>query len=104
MARAGELGVDDALLFLREIDDINLRQRRRTIEIAPEFLGGDAPGVAFAALGAAFKPDSDDVRDSPALDVPAKLPLQGAHATLHQPRARDHTATVFPHIHYPSPP
>ncbi len=102
MARAGELGVDDALLFLREIDDINLRQRRRTIEIATKFVGGDASGVAIAALGAAFKPDSDDVRDSPALDVAAKLHLQGADVRIYDPKAMDNAAKVFPTLTYAS--
>ncbi|MGV1036715.1 MAG: UDP-glucose dehydrogenase family protein [Candidatus Nanopelagicales bacterium] len=102
MARAGELGVDDALLFLREIDDINLRQRRRAIEIATKFVGGDASGVAIAALGAAFKPDSDDVRDSPALDVAAKLHLQGADVRIYDPKAMDNAAKVFPTLTYAS--
>lgn len=100
MARAGELGVDDALLFLREIDDINLRQRRRTIEIATKFVGGDASGVPIAALGAAFKPDSDDVRDSPALDVAAKLHLQGADVRIYDPKAMGNAAKVFPTLTY----
>ena len=79
MARAGELGVDDALSFLKEIDDINLRQRSRTANAAATMLGGTVNEKVIAALGAAFKPDSDDVRDSPALDVAANLHLQGAN-------------------------
>ena len=72
MARAEELGVDQALGFLREVDSINLRRRERMVDLAREVLGGDLTGKRIAVLGLAFKPDSDDVRDSPALDVAAR--------------------------------
>jgi UDPglucose 6-dehydrogenase len=71
MARAEELGVDQALSFLKEVDAINLRRRARMIEIAQEVVGGSFGGMRVAVLGAAFKPNSDDIRDSPALDVAA---------------------------------
>ena len=96
MARAGQLGVDDALSFLKEIDDINLRQRRRAIEAVMEMLGGELVGQRIAVLGAAFKPDSDDVRDSPALDIAAGLHLQGALVKIFDPRANTNAATAFP--------
>jgi UDPglucose 6-dehydrogenase len=70
MARAGELGADQALTFLREIDSINMRQRGQMVELARQVLGGGPfLGKRVAVLGATFKPDSDDVRDSPALNV-----------------------------------
>ena len=71
MARAGELGVDQALSFLKEVDAINLRRRARMIDLARELVGGSFGGMRVAVLGAAFKPNSDDIRDSPALDVAA---------------------------------
>ena len=78
MARAGELGGDQALSFLREVDAINMRRRVRMVDLAREECGGSIAGRRIAVLGAAFKPDSDDVRDSPALSVAAQMQLQGA--------------------------
>ena len=69
MARAGELGVDQALSFLQEVDAINLRRRARMVDLARELCGGTLAGARVAVLGAAFKPNTDDIRDSPALDV-----------------------------------
>ncbi|MFA7266536.1 MAG: UDP-glucose/GDP-mannose dehydrogenase family protein, partial [Candidatus Nanopelagicales bacterium] len=100
MARAGELGVDDALSFLKEIDDINLRQRTRTANAAVTMLGGSVNGKTIAALGAAFKPDSDDVRDSPALDVAANLHLQGARVRVYDPKAMTNAAALFPTLDF----
>ena len=82
MARAGELGVDQALSFLREVDSINMRRRVRMVDMAREELGGSIVGRRIGLLGAAFKPYSDDVRDSPALSVAAQMQLQGALVTV----------------------
>lgn len=100
MARAGELGVDDALSFLKEIDDINLRQRSRTTNAAVTMLGGNVNDKVVAALGAAFKPGSDDVRDSPALDVAANLHLQGANVRVYDPKAMNNAAELFPTLDF----
>lgn len=100
LARAGELGVDDALVFLREIDEINLRRRRRTVELAEQMVGGSLAGVKAAVLGAAFKPDSDDVRDSPALDVAATLHLRGADVHVFDPEAMGNAAKTYPTLSY----
>ena len=78
MARAGELGADEALTFLREVDAINLRRRSRMVNLAREQCGGTLLGKRIAVLGAAFKPDSDDIRDSPALDVARAAHLAGS--------------------------
>ena len=85
MARAGELGADQALTFLREVDAINMRRRVRMVDLAREECGGSIVGRKIALLGAAFKPESDDVRDSPALSVAAQMQLQGAQVTVDRP-------------------
>jgi UDPglucose 6-dehydrogenase len=98
MARAEELGVDQALAFLSDVDDINLRRRRRAVEVTTEMLGGlDALANArVAVLGAAFKPDSDDIRDSPALDVATTLHELGAQVRVHDPKALDNARRSRP--------
>ena len=100
MARAGELGVDQALTFLREVDAINLRRRGRMVEIAREVAGGSFGGMRIAVLGAAFKPDSDDVRDSPALDVAATMQRQGAAVCVYDPQAMDNARVKHPELGY----
>ena len=89
MARAGELGADQALTFLREVDNINMRRRIRMVELAREVCDGSLLGKRVAVLGAAFKPDSDDIRDSPALNVAAQLQLQGAVVRVTDPAANE---------------
>lgn len=86
MARAGELGADQALAFLREIDSINLRRRVRMVDLAREELGGSIVGRRIAVLGLAFKPNSDDIRDSPALNVAAQMRLQAHPSSSPTPK------------------
>ncbi|MFM9049277.1 MAG: UDP-glucose dehydrogenase family protein [Actinomycetota bacterium] len=100
MARAGELGVDEALMFLRDIDDINIRRRQHTVDLAVTSMGGTAAGRTVAVWGAAFKPDSDDVRDSPALHVAQALHHAGARVVVHDPRAVDNARALFPELEY----
>ncbi len=96
MARAGELGADQALEFLREIDSINLRARARVIELVRKDLSDNLTGKKIAVLGAAFKPDSDDVRDSPALDIAVQIAAAGATVTIHDPKAIEPAKKRFP--------
>ncbi|RMI12580.1 UDP-glucose dehydrogenase family protein [Cellulomonas triticagri] len=96
MARAGELGVDQALSFLREVDAINMRRRVRMVDLAREVCGGSIVGARVAVLGAAFKPDSDDVRDSPALSVAGQMQLQGAQVTVTDPQAVANARRTWP--------
>jgi UDPglucose 6-dehydrogenase len=100
MARAGELGVDQALTFLREVDAINQRRRARTVDLAREEVGGSLDGQVVAVLGAAFKPESDDVRDSPALDVAASVHEQGAEVRVYDPQAMSNAQARFPMLKY----
>jgi UDPglucose 6-dehydrogenase len=102
MARAGELGASQALTFLREVDSINMRRRVRTMEMAREAVGGSLIGARVAVLGAAFKPDSDDIRDSPALSIAGQIQLQGASVTVCDPKAIDNSKRLFPTLNYAS--
>ncbi len=99
MARAGEVGADQALTFLREVDAINMRRRQRVVDIAREELGS-LIGRRITVLGAAFKPNSDDVRDSPALAVAGQLSLAGADVRVFDPEAMDNARRVFPTLDY----
>jgi UDPglucose 6-dehydrogenase len=100
IARAGEIGAAQSLTFLAEVDAINLRRRERVVEIAREMVDGDVAGKRVAVLGAAFKPNSDDVRDSPALTVAGRLHLQGATVTVHDPKAMENARRIFPTLNY----
>jgi UDPglucose 6-dehydrogenase len=100
MARAEELGVDQALTFLREVDQINLRRRGRMVDLATEVLGGSVRGKRVAVLGLAFKPDSDDVRDSPALDVAMRLSDLGALVLATDPQAVETARRRSPGLDY----
>jgi UDPglucose 6-dehydrogenase len=100
MARAGELGAAEALTFLREVDNVNMRRRTRMVELAREVCGGSLLGARVAILGAAFKPDSDDVRDSPALNVAGQIQLHGASVTVYDPKAMDNSRRLFPTLDY----
>lgn len=99
-ARAGELGASDALTFLREIDKINMRRRDKVVTVAGTMLGGNFLGKNIAVLGAAFKPNSDDVRDSPALNVAAAMHLKGASVRVHDPKAIPNARRQFPTLTY----
>ncbi|MDN5656822.1 UDP-glucose/GDP-mannose dehydrogenase family protein [Brevibacterium sandarakinum] len=100
MARAGELGADQAVAFLREIDSINMRRRVRMVDIARDTLAGSFIGKKITVLGAAFKPNSDDVRDSPALAVARLIATQGGVVTVTDPQAIDNAAKTFPELNY----
>jgi UDPglucose 6-dehydrogenase len=100
MARAGELGASEALSFLREVDNVNMRRRTRMVEVARQACDGSLLGANVAILGAAFKPESDDVRDSPALNVAGQLQLQGASVTVYDPKAMENSRAIFPTLMY----
>ncbi|MFF7749196.1 UDP-glucose dehydrogenase family protein [Streptomyces sp. NPDC007971] len=96
LARAEELRVGEAVSFLRQMDRINDRQRRRTVDLARHLVGGTFAGRRVAVLGATFKPDSDDVRDSPALAVTAEILAEGADVQVHDPQGIDNARTALP--------
>ena len=100
MARAGELGVDQALSFLREVDAINMRRRVRMVDLAREVCGGSISGRKVAVLGAAFKPESDDIRDSPALNVANQMHLQGAQVIVTDPQAVENARRAWPDLKF----
>jgi UDPglucose 6-dehydrogenase len=100
MARAGELGANQALTFLREVDSINMRRRTKMVELTTTACGGSLLGANIAVLGAAFKPESDDVRDSPALNVAGQLQLNGAAVNVYDPKALENARRLFPTLNY----
>ena len=99
-ARGEELGHGRALRFLREVDEINLRQRSRLVDVVTEELGGSVAGRRIAILGLAFKPNSDDTRDSPALDIATRLHGLGADVIAYDPEAIETARRVRPHLHF----
>jgi UDPglucose 6-dehydrogenase len=99
-ARADELGVGQALHFLREVDAVNLRRRERVVRLAAELCGGDPAGHRIAVWGAAFKPNSDDIRDSPSLDVASQLHALGAEVSVYDPKAMDNARKLRPQLEY----
>ncbi|GGV70525.1 UDP-glucose 6-dehydrogenase [Streptomyces longisporoflavus] len=99
-SRAGELGADQAASILREVDAINSRRRERMVDLAREQCDGNLAGKRITVWGAAFKPDTDDIRDSPALAVAHKLHELGAIVTVTDPRALDNARKVHPELNY----
>ncbi|PZU49559.1 MAG: UDP-glucose 6-dehydrogenase [Microbacterium sp.] len=100
MHRAGELGAYNTVKLMQHVDEINMDQRQRVVDITLEALGGSALNTRVAVLGAAFKPDTDDVRDSPALNVAAALHLRGALVTVYDPEASVTARRNFPTLGY----
>ncbi|WP_290713837.1 MULTISPECIES: UDP-glucose dehydrogenase family protein [Gordonia] len=99
-ARAEELGVGSALSFLRQVDEVNMRRRTAAVAMVERACDGSVLGRNVAVLGAAFKPESDDVRDSPALAVAAQLALRGARVAVFDPKAMGNAARGFPTLRY----
>lgn len=99
-ARARELGKGDAIAFLDEMDKINLRRRTRVVELVIDSFDGDVRGRRVAMLGLAFKPHSDDVRDSPALDVAVRLLEAGAEVVATDPQAIESARRRAPQLAY----
>jgi len=100
MARAGELGVGQTLAFLREVDSVNMGRRAAMVERTRNAVGGSLLGARIAVLGAAFKPNSDDVRDSPAINVAGQMQLHGAEVSVYDPKAMENSRRVFPTLNY----
>jgi len=100
IARARELGVADSVHFLQQVDEINAGRRTRAVDIARELAGGAFAGKNVAVLGAAFKPETDDVRDSPALSVATAIGAEGAAVRVHDPQAIDNARLAYPDLDY----
>ncbi|MEZ0446569.1 UDP-glucose dehydrogenase family protein [Cellulomonas sp. ICMP 17802] len=100
MYRANELGAGRAAALLQQVDEINMGQRERVIDLAVQACGGSVLNRRIGVLGAAFKPHTDDVRDSPALNVAAALHLRGAQVTVYDPQAGDTARSMFPTLGY----
>lgn len=101
-ARAGELGVGEALDFLSEVDKINERRRQKAVNLATELVGGNLSGLRTCVLGATFKPNSDDIRDSPALDIARRLHAADAIVTVYDPEGNDNARRALPEVGYAS--
>ncbi len=101
-ATARELGVGSVSALLSEVDAVNLRRRARMVDLALELAGGSLEGRAVGVLGCSFKPHSDDIRDSPALDVAGTVHGLGARVTVYDPAAMDRARQVHPELEYAS--
>ncbi|MEA5456336.1 UDP-glucose/GDP-mannose dehydrogenase family protein [Sinomonas sp. JGH33] len=99
-AQARELGVESVDAWMGLVDEININQRTRVAEIASELCGGSVSGRRVAVLGAAFKPDTDDIRDSPAIDVALRLAQAGAHVTVTDPKAINNAWMRYPQLQF----
>jgi UDPglucose 6-dehydrogenase len=99
-ARAEELGLGRSVAFLRQIDEINTRQRLRTVDLAERLVGGSFTDRSVAVLGAAFKPGSDDIRDSPALVVADAIRCRGGQVRVHDPEAIDNARVAYPALQF----
>ena len=99
-ARAEELGRGESIAFLRQIDEINMRRRDRAVQLVVDGLGGSVFKKNVTVLGAAFKPHSDDIRDSPALDVAVRLHGLGAWVTVTDPEAIANAQAKHPQLNY----
>ena len=99
-ARAEELGRGESVAFLRQIDEINMRRRDRAVQLVVDGLGGQVFKKNITVLGAAFKPHSDDIRDSPALDVAVRLHGLGAWVTITDPAAIENARRIHPQLNY----
>jgi UDPglucose 6-dehydrogenase len=99
-AATREIGVTSVSNLLGEVDAINLRRRARMVDLALEMAGGSLEGRAVGVLGCSFKPNSDDIRDSPALDVAGTVHGLGARVTVYDPAATDRARHVHPELEY----
>lgn len=99
-ARVSELGLSQTMGFLDEVDQINLRRRDRVVSLASSILGNQLAGKRICVLGVTFKPDSDDVRDSPALDIAVRLYNSGAEVSVYDPEGNKNAAGRFPRLNY----
>jgi UDPglucose 6-dehydrogenase len=100
IARAEELGRGDSVGFLKEVDAVNVRRRERLVDLAASALGSSPFGRRVAVLGLSFKPDSDDVRDSPALDVAVRLHGLGVDVIATDPVAIANARTLHPQLEF----
>lgn len=98
-ATADELGVGRSVAFLHEVDEINDRCQDRAVELVGRAAGG-LRGARVAVLGAAFKPESDDVRSSPALDLAVRIADEGADVVVTDPQALLRAQLVAPQLRY----
>jgi UDPglucose 6-dehydrogenase len=99
-ARTRELGITSVGSLLGEVDAINLRRRARMVDLTLELAGGSLEGRAVGVLGCSFKPNSDDIRDSPALDVAGTVHGLGARVTVYDPAAMDRARLLHPELEY----
>ena len=99
-ATARQLGVTSLATLLDEVDTVNQRRRARMASLAAELVGGSVAGRVIGIWGCSFKPDSDDIRDSPALEVAATLHREGARVAVYDPAATERARQVYPELDY----
>jgi UDPglucose 6-dehydrogenase len=100
IARAEELGISHLFDLLRAVDEINVHRRERVVQLACDLVGGSFAGLNVGVLGVAFKPGTDDIRESPALSVAAEIRQRGARVRVHDPKALGNARAAYPELDF----
>jgi UDPglucose 6-dehydrogenase len=80
--------------------EINAAQKAGMVKKIKDVLGGDLAGKTVGVLGLTFKPETDDLRDSPSLSILPPLHEKGAKIQVHDPQGMEEASKIFPEFNY----